>query len=611
METICKFLPITLQEASKRGWEELDFVLVTGDAYVDHPSFGAAVISRVLEQAGFRIGIIAQPDWKNIDDFRILGKPRLAFLVTAGNVDSMVNHYSAAGNRRKKDAYSPGGKPGLRPDRATIVYTNCVKQAFKGVPVIIGGLEASLRRMGHYDYWTDSVRRSILLDAKADLLVYGMGENTILEIGRRLNRGEPAAALRNIRGTVYWTSSLEGLQTEGPSTVPPAVLPAFEEIRGNRNKFAESFRIQYQNSDPVNGRLLAEPYEHGYVIQNPPALPLNRSRLDSVYGLPYTRDSHPKYRTEGEFPALTEVRFSITHARGCFGDCSFCSLTFHQGRIVQSRSHKSVLQEAEILVNTEGFKGYIHDVGGPTANFRSPACQKQPARGSCRDRRCLIPEPCPNLIIDHSDYLSLLTKLRSLSGIKKVFIRSGIRFDYLLADKNRRFFTEMCRHHISGQLKAAPEHVSKKVLRLMGKPTKEVYEEFRNHFSEINRSIQKKQYLLPYFIIAHPGSDLLSAVELAEYFRDTNFIPKQMQEFYPTPGTLSTCMYHTGTNPLTGEAVYSARGNRERSLHRALSRFTDPENRKLVVEALTRVGRTDLIGRGKKCLVRQDIFEEN
>lgn len=590
----------------ERGWDRVDFVCVTGDAYVDHPSFGIAVVSRLLESHGFRVALLSQPDWRSAADFKRFGRPRLGFLITAGNLDSMVNAYTAARKRRSRDVYSPGGAAQRRPDRASIVYAVRAREAYKGVPIILGGLEASLRRLGHYDYWDDRVRRSILLDAKADLLVYGMGESQIGELSRRLAAGENVGTITDIPGTVYATST-------APEPGSTGMLPPFEDAAADPRRFAESFRIQYDNTDPVTGRRLAEPYRMPnapsgdgarWVIQNPPAPPLSREEMDRVYSLPYARAWHPMYEGDGGVPALEEVKFSLTSSRGCFGSCSFCALTFHQGRSVVSRSHGSLEEEAQLLTRDPTFKGYIHDVGGPTANFRFPACAKQLTRGACRDRQCLYPAPCRSLRIDHEDYLTLLRRLRKLPGVKKVFVRSGIRFDYLLADEKSRFFEELCEHHISGQLKVAPEHVSAKVLSAMGKPSHTVYEAFEKRYMETNRRLSKKQFLVPYFISGHPGSDLAAAVELAEYFRDHRFIPEQVQDFYPTPGTLATCMFHTGIDPRNGRKIYVPREAREKSMQRALMQFRDPRNYALVCEALTAAGREDLIGNGPKCLVK-------
>ncbi len=591
------YLPVSRQDLERRGWQELDFVLISGDAYIDHPSFGAALIARLLESRGYRTGIIPQPDWRNVEDFRRLGRPRLAFLITAGNLDSMVSNYSVSRHRRRRDDYSPGARPGLRPDRATIVYTVCAKQSYKNVPVILGGLEASLRRLSHYDYWSDSVRRSVLLDAKADLLVYGMGELAILEIAEMLAEGTPVGEITTVPGTVFRRSNLEALDSY-------TLLPGFEEVRTDNRAFAVSFRLQSENCDPITAKICVEPSGDGYLVQNPPGRPLSQSEMDALYELPYTRDVHPMYLSGGGVKAIEEVRFSLVSSRGCFGGCSFCSLGFHQGRIVQARSHASLIREAEGLTRLPGFKGYIHDVGGPTANFRMPACHDQLQRGSCRNRQCLFPAPCRNLEVSHRDYLVLLRRLRQVRRVKKVFVRSGVRFDYLLADPDQSFFRELCEHHISGQLKVAPEHVSTRVLDLMGKPGIEVFERFKKRYEEINRELGKRQYLVPYFISSHPGADLRAAVELAEYLRDTGFIPEQVQDFYPTPGTLSTCMYWTGLDPRTMKAVYVARSQQEKAMQRALIQFRDPRNRRLVSQALVMAGRSDLIGYSSHCLIK-------
>jgi len=592
-----EFLPVSRQDLERCGWRELDFVLISGDAYIDHPSFGAALIARLLESRGYCTGIIPQPDWRKVEDFRRLGRPRLAFLITAGNLDSMVSNYSVSRHRRRRDGYSPGGRPGLRPDRATVVYTVCAKQAYKNVPVILGGLEASLRRLSHYDYWSDSVRRSVLLDAKADLLVYGMGERAILEIAGMLAEGTPVGKITTVPGTVFRRSNLDTLDSY-------TLLPAFEEVYADKRAFAVSFRLQSENCDPITAKICVEPSGDGYLVQNPPGRPLSQFELDALYELPYTRDVHPMHLSDGGVKAIEEVRFSLVSSRGCFGGCSFCSLSFHQGRIVQARSHASLFREAERLTRLPGFKGYIHDVGGPTANFRIPACNDQLQRGSCRNRQCLFPAPCRNLEVSHRDYLVLLRRLRQVRGVKKVFVRSGVRYDYLLADPDPSFFRELCEYHISGQLKVAPEHVSAHVLDLMGKPGIEVFERFKKKYEEINRGLGKRQYLVPYFISSHPGADLRAAVELAEYLRDTGFIPEQVQDFYPTPGTLSTCMYWTGLDPRTMEAVYVARGQREKAMQRALIQFRDPKNRRLVSQALIMAGRKDLIGYTARCLIK-------
>jgi len=585
-----------MREARERGWDELDFILVSGDAYVDHPSFGTALIARQLENLRFRIGVIPQPDWKNVEDFTILGRPRLAFLVTAGNLDSMVNHYTAAKKRRREDSYSPGGAGGLRPDRACIVYTSMVRQAYKGVPVILGGIEASLRRLSHYDYWTDKVRRSVLLDAKADLIIYGMGEKPMTEVAEELKNGVPIREITTVRGTVWKTRSVEGVDE-------CALLPPFEAVSAEKKTFAESFQSRMTNQDPITGKPLAEQYGDWYVVQNPPSPPLSKNEMDRIYGLPFTRKAHPAYDSHGGVPALREVSFSITSGRGCFGGCSFCSLAFHQGKHISVRSDESILSEAKLFTKDPAFKGNIHDVGGPTANFHCSPCGKSDTKGICSHKQCLAPVPCPSLRPDHTAYGELLKKLRGLPGIKRVFIRSGIRYDYLLADIQRdggsgdRFFRDLVRYHVSGQLKVAPEHASKKVLDAMGKPGIHVFQEFAEKFSQLNRDSGKKQYIIPYFISAHPGSGLDEAVELALFLKDFGFIPDQVQEFYPTPGTISTCMYHTGLDPRTMEPIYVPRGTEERAMQKALLHFHKPENRRLVKKALLKAGREDLIGR--------------
>lgn len=588
------FLPINSKDLADRGWDRPDFVLVTGDAYVDHPSFGAAVIARILEAQGFKVGVIAQPDWAVPESLKVLGRPRLGFLVTSGNLDSMVNHFTAAKKKRRKDVYTPGGEAGKRPDRAVTVYANLVRQAYKKMPVIIGGLEASLRRMAHYDYWKDSLRRSILLDSKADLLVYGMGEDSIIAIAAALDAGTPVTEIREVPGTVYVCPSAE---------VPKdsILLPDHEKLKTDSAAFAESFRIQYENADPFTGSTLVESYGGRSVVQNPPSPPISRENMDKVYALPYARSVHPSY-TE-KIPAMEEIQFSLTSSRGCFGACSFCALAFHQGRIVASRSHGSLVSEAKELIGNKDFKGYIHDVGGPTANFRAPACAKQGTKGSCPGKRCLTPEPCASLKADHSEYIQLLRELRGLPGIKKVFIRSGIRFDYMMADKKNDFLSELCEHHVSGQLKVAPEHVSPDVLKVMGKPSRQVYDRFVEEYSKVNKKLDKKQYLVPYFISGHPGSRLKDAIIMAEYLRDTRFIPDQVQDFYPTPGTLATAMWYTGIDPMTGKKVHIPSDHEEKAMQRALLQYNRPENRSLVTRALIKAGRQDLIGRGPKALI--------
>ncbi|NBH72563.1 YgiQ family radical SAM protein [Clostridiaceae bacterium] len=595
------FLPVCREDIKARGWGQCDFVYVTGDAYVDHPSFGTAIISRLLEARGYRVGIIAQPDWRDAESIRALGRPRLGFLVSAGNMDSMVNHYSVSKKRRRQDSYTPGGVMGKRPDYATIVYGNLIRSAYKDVPVIIGGIEASLRRFAHYDYWSDRLKRSILLDSQADLLSYGMGEHSIVEIAEALDAGIDVKMITFVDGTVYRTRSLENVYDY-------ELLPDYEEMKGDKRQYARSFGIQYRNTDPFVGRRLAEPYSGRgyveYVVQNPPAKPLSQEEMDEVYGLPYKRNYHPSYEEAGGVPALQEIRFSLISSRGCFGACSFCALTFHQGRIIQARSQESLEAEARLLTKDPDFKGYIHDVGGPTANFRFPACEKQEKKGACPDRQCLFPQPCRNMKADHGDYIALLRRLRALPGVKKVFIRSGIRFDYLLADKSRAFLRELCEHHVSGQLKVAPEHVSDTVLRRMGKPKNEVYQRFVREYTQMNERLGKDQYLVPYLMSSHPGSTLKEAVELAEYLRDLGYMPEQVQDFYPTPSTISTCMYYTGLDPRTMEPVYVPTNPHEKAMQRALIQYRDPKNYGLVLEALRLAGRADLVGYGKKCLVR-------
>ncbi len=596
------FLPMNREEMHAKGWDQCDFILVTGDAYVDHPSFGTALIGRLLESRGFRVGIIAQPDWKTNDDFTVLGQPRLAFLVSGGAMDSMVNNYTVRRRPRHDDVFSPGGKGGKRPDRATLVYVTKVRESNKEVPIIIGGLEGSLRRLAHYDYWSDKLRGSILLDAKADLLVYGMGENQTIEIADRLAAGEPISSLTDIKGTVFVSRELPA----GEPNRDFLVLPDPELVRKDPKLFAKSFMIQQSNTDPIVGKMLCEPYGNRWVIQNSPAAALSPDLIDRVPLLPYTRTWHPRYDKDGGVPSIAEVKFSITQSRGCFGGCSFCAITFHQGRRIQGRSHESILEEAKILTKLPDFKGYIHDVGGPTANFRIPSCEKQITKGICPQKQCLFPKPCPNLDVDHSDYLGLLVKLRNLPGVKKVFIRSGIRFDYLLQDKNEKFFRELCEHHISGRLKIAPEHIDDAVLAAMGKPGSSVYESFIKKYAQINKQLGKPQKVVPYFISSHPGSTLASAIALAEYMRDHDIEADQVQDYYPTPGTLSTVMYYSGLDPRTMQPIFVCRDEREKNMQRALLQYRDPQNRKLVQEALVKAGRTDLIGFGPKCLVKGD-----
>lgn len=591
------FLPITREEMKERGWDQVDFVYVSGDAYVDHPSFGHAIITRLLESRGYRVGIIAQPDWRKPESVQVFGEPRLGFLVSAGNMDSMVNHYSVSKKRRKTDAYTPGGEMGKRPDYACVVYGNLIRQTYKKTPIILGGIEASLRRMAHYDYWSDKLKRSVLLDSGADVISYGMGEHSIVELAEALDAGIPVEDITYIAGTVVKTKSLD-------SIYDAEILPSFEDLKADKMNYARSFYTQYLNTDAFNGKRLVEPYsDHLYVVQNPPAAPLTQMEMDDVYSLPYQRTYHPSYEAKGGVPAIKEIKFSLISNRGCFGGCSFCALTFHQGRIVQVRSHESLIEEAKEITKDKDFKGYIHDVGGPTANFRHPSCKKQMEHGVCKTRQCLFPSPCKNLDADHRDYVSLLRKLRDIPKVKKVFIRSGIRFDYLLADKKQEFLRELCEYHVSGQLKVAPEHVAGPVLSLMGKPEHKVYEEFTRQFYKMNEKIGKEQYLVPYLMSSHPGSTLKEAVELAEYCRDLGYMPEQVQDFYPTPSTLSTCMYYTGVDPRTMQKVYVPKSPHEKAMQRALIQYRNPELYDLVIEALHKAGRSDLIGFGPKCLV--------
>ena len=603
------FLPISFEDMNERGWEQLDFLYISGDAYVDHPSFGHAIITRVLESEGFKIGIIAQPNWKDPEAFKILGRPKYGVLVSSGVIDSMVNHYTASKKRRSDDLYSPGGKSGKRPDRAVIVYANRVKEVFKDTPVIIGGIEASLRRFAHYDYWDDKVRRSILVDSKADMLVYGMGEKPLTELAKLLKRDIPISSLKNIRGTCY-LASYDDLPKEirscidGEKNKSIAILPSFEDVEDDKMKYAEAFKIQYNEQDAITGKTLVQKHGDRYLVQNPPALPMEVSELDKVYALPYERTYHPSYKKYGGIPAINEVEFSITSHRGCYGGCSFCALNFHQGRVIQKRSQASVLNEAQNMVWAENFKGYIHDVGGPTANFRNMACKKQVNSGVCKDRQCLHPQPCKNLVVDHTEYLELLRKIREIPEVKKVFIRSGIRYDYLMLDKNDDFFEELCEHHISGQLKVAPEHVVDSVLEKMGKPKRALYDKFVKKFYDINEKIGKEQYLVPYLISSHPGSDLRAAIELAEYLKEQGYMPEQVQDFYPTPGTLSTCMFYTEIDPRNMKSVYVPKTGREKAMQRALLQYRKKENYRLVSEALKEAGREDLIGFGPNCLIK-------
>ncbi len=591
------FLPISVKDMKDRGWEQCDFVYVIGDAYVDHSSFGPAIISRLLESFGYKVGIISQPDWKIKESIAILGKPRLGFIVSAGNMDSMVNHYTVNKKHRHTDAYTPGGIMGKRPDYATIVYCNLIKQTYKDVPIIIGGIEASLRRLAHYDYWSDKIKHSILIDSGADIISYGMGEHSIVEIADALNSGIDITDITFIKGTVYKAKSLDNLYDY-------IELPDYDDICENKKTYAESFYTQYVNTDPFTAKTLVEKYkEKLYVVQNPPAMPLTTQEMDDIYALPYMRNYHPSYEKNGGVPALNEIKFSITNNRGCFGGCSFCALTFHQGRIIQVRSHQSIIEEAKLMTKDPDFKGYIHDVGGPTANFRYPSCNKQLTRGVCPNRQCLFPKPCGNLTVDHSDYIKLMHELQSIDGVKKVFIRSGIRFDYCMADSDDTFMRELCENHISGQLRVAPEHISDNVLKRMGKPENSVYEAFLKRYDRINNKTGKKQYVVPYLMSSHPGSTMKEAIELAEYIRDLGYMPEQVQDFYPTPSTLSTCMYYTGYDPRTMEKVYTPVTYHEKAMQRALIQYRNPENYELVKEALIKNGRSDLIGFDKKCLI--------
>lgn len=595
-----EFLPVCIEDLQKRGWDWYDFLVITGDAYVDHPSFGTAIISRLLESEGYRVAVLAQPNWRKLSSFTALGRPKLGVMVSGGNIDSMVAHYTVAKRRRQTDAYSPANQAGLRPDRATIVYCNKIREAFGDIPLIIGGLEASLRRFAHYDYWDDKVRRSILLDSGADLLSYGMGETSMKEIAARLASGTPVREITDVRGTAFLADNAAAC------AYPRVECPSFEQVCADKTAYAQANKIQYEEHDPVRGKAILQRHGTKMLIVNPPAMPLTTQELDFVAELPYVREPHPMYDAMGGVPSIEEVRFSIIHNRGCFGACNFCSLAFHQGRIISSRSHESVLREAAELTKHPGFKGYIHDVGGPTANFRRPACKKQLKAGMCRHRACLAPEPCPNLDADQSDYLTLLRKVRAIPGVKKVFIRSGIRFDYLMKDKNGEFFAELVQHHVSGQLKVAPEHCVNSVLDYMGKPHIEVYEKFKEKYQRLNQKYGKEQYLVPYLISSHPGCTLQDAVRLAEWLNRNGRQPEQVQDFYPTPGTLSTCMYYTGIDPRTMEPVYVPTDAHEKAMQRALMQWKRPEKRRLVLEALRRTGREDLIGYGKNCLLRPD-----
>ncbi|MCI9159003.1 MAG: YgiQ family radical SAM protein [Lawsonibacter sp.] len=594
------FLPVSREDMARRGWDYYDFLLITGDAYVDHPSFGPAIIGRILEAEGYRVAVLAQPDWHSAEPFAALGRPRLGVLIGAGNIDSMVAHYTAAKKRRHDDAYSPGRRAGLRPDHATVVYSNRVREAFGDIPIVIGGLEASLRRFAHYDYWEDKVRRSVLFDAQADILTYGMGETATLEIAARLASGTPVEEIADVRGTCVIG------RHPGVCAYPKVEVPSFEEVSASKTAYARANMAEYQEHDAVSGRAIIQKHGDRFLIVNPPAFPLTTAELDRVAELPYVREPHPMYDDLGGVPAIEEVRFSVTHNRGCFGACNFCSLAFHQGRTISCRSHESVIREVRALTEHPGFKGYIHDVGGPSATFRRPSCQKQLKSGMCRDRACLAPEPCPNLDADHTDYMLLLRKLREIPKVKKVFIRSGIRFDYLMRDPSGEFFTDLVQHHISGQLKVAPEHCVAHTLDYMGKPHIEVYERFKEKYSKLNRRYGKDQYLVPYLISSHPGCTLEDAVRLAEWLNKQGHMPEQVQDFYPTPGTLATCMWYTGLDPRTMEPVFVPKTPHDKALQRALMQWRKPQNRALVLEALRRTGREDLIGYGKRCLVRPD-----
>ena len=592
-----KFLPISKRDMMDRGWDQCDFIIVTGDAYIDHHSFGTAIISRVLEAQGYKVGIIPQPDWKNIYDFQRLGRPKYAFLVNGGNMDSMVNHYTVSKKRREKDMYSPGGKMGLRPDYATIVYCNKIREAYKNIDIVIGGVEASLRRFAHYDYWENKVRKSILLDSSADLLIYGMGEKPIVEIAEGLKNGVKAKDINYVRGTCYLAENLDYVQDY-------IEIPSYKEVVSDKRKYAESSKIEYQEQDSVRGKVLVQKHGNIYMVQNIPQPPLNREELDKVYDLPYMKNYHPIYEKHGGIAAIEEVKFSTVSSRGCFGDCKFCAITLHQGRVVQSRSKESILKEIEGITQLPDFKGYIHDVGGPTANFRKPACDRQLAFGACKGKECLSPSVCSNMDVDHTEYLDLLRSIRKVPGVKKAFVRSGLRYDYIMADKDDTFFKELVEHHVSGQLKVAPEHVSAQVLKYMGKPSGDTYDKFVSKFEKITKKIGKKQYIVPYLMSSHPGSTLECAIELAEYLRDINYHPEQVQDFYPTPGTPSTTIYYTGIDPITMKEVYVPKSKHEKAMQRALLQYRNPKYYNLVYEALVEAGRTDLIGDGPKCLIR-------
>ena len=592
------FLPIDLEEMKEYGWDQPDFVYIIGDAYIDHPSFGPAIISRTLENFGYKVCIISQPDINNNKDFMTFGKPRLAFLVSSGNIDSMVNHYTVSKRRRKKDYYTPNGVMGKRPDRALIKYSNKLRELYPDSAIAIGGIEASLRRLNHYDYWDDTVRKSILLDSKADLLMYGMGEKVIVELADALDSGLDIKDICYLRNTVWKTEDKEMLPFDS------IMLPSFKEVKSDKKNYVKSFQIQYKNTDPLTGKSLVEKYDDIYVIQNPPMFPLSQDEMDATYALPYMRATHPKIEAKGHVPAIDEVKFSVVSNRGCYGGCNFCALTMHQGRIIQSRSKDSILEEVRNITKEKDFKGYIHDIGGPTANFYHPACNKQLTHGVCTNKECIGYDPCKNLIVDHSDYLDILRSARKITGVKKVFVRSGLRYDYIMYDKNKEFFNELIKYHISGQLKVAPEHVDDKVLYRMGKPSRELYDEFVNEYKNLNKKHNMNQYLVPYLISSHPGSTLDSAIKLAEYLRDTGHIVEQVQDFYPTPGTASTCMYYTGIDPFHNDSVYVPKNPHEKAMQRALMQYNNPKNYDLVFEALTLARRSDLIGNGPKCLIK-------
>ncbi|MBW9150777.1 YgiQ family radical SAM protein [Clostridium estertheticum] len=591
-----QFLPICMDDLKERNISQLDFIIITGDAYIDHSSFGTAIIGRTLEHEGFNVGIIAQPNWENVDDFRKLGKPKFAFIINSGNIDSMVNHYTAAKKKRHDDLYSPGGESGHRPDRAVIVYCNRAREAFKNVPIVIGGIEASLRRFAHYDYWSNKVRRSLLIDAKADLLLYGMGEKTIVEMANLFKYGMSIEKMTSIRGSVYATKDISDLENY-------VEVPSFETVSTDKLAYAQSYKLQSLEQDDIRGKTIVQKHNDRYVVQNAPQISLTQAEMDITYGLPYTRTYHPIYEAKGGIPAIKEVEFSITSHRGCFGSCSFCALTFHQGRVIQNRSQKSIIDEATLLTTLKNFKGYIHDIGGPTANFRHRACKIQEKVGVCRDKQCMFPTPCKNLIIDHTEYLDLLRKVRVIPNIKKVFIRSGIRYDYLIYDKNTKFFEELCEHHISGQLKVAPEHISDKVLDQMGKSKQEVFDRFVKKYNETNKELDKDQFLVPYFMSSHPGCDLTESIKLSEYINEMGYTPEQVQDFYPTPGSLSTTIFYTGVNPFSGAKVYVPTEQKEKNMQRALMQFKNPENYSIVREALVKAHREDLIGSDKKSLI--------